>query len=227
MLRNRPMNFTATPLSVSDNPDRVLYIRKVFSLLMIGLLVAVGGGIVGMTPSMLSITAGHPFLSIIAMFGLIVWANRAAQGPNAQLVYYVFTFAMGLIIAPVIAVVTYKHGGPALVMQAAMLTAINFSALAAYTFVSKRDFNFMGGFLMTGLITVILAQLLNAFIFQSPAMASMMSWVVVALFNGFILYDLSRILHAAQTIPPTMAALNLFLDVFNLFLAILRILDRD
>jgi modulator of FtsH protease len=227
VLRNRSMSFTAVPLSVSGDPARVLYIQKVFGLLLVGLAVAVGGGIVGMQPSILPITAGHPILSMIAMFGLVIWASKAAEGPNAQTVYYIFTFGMGLIIAPVIAVVLYKHGGAGIVVQAAVLTAINFSALAAYTFISKRDFSFMGGFLMTGLITVIIAQLLNAFFFHSSAMVNMMSWVIVALFNGFILYDLSRILHSARTIPPTMAAMSLFLDVFNLFLAILRILDRD
>jgi FtsH-binding integral membrane protein len=47
------------------------------------------------------------------------------------------------------------------------------------------------------------------------------------LFNGFILFDLSRIINSGRQIPPTAAALALFLDIFNLFMAFLRILDRD
>jgi modulator of FtsH protease len=80
---------------------------------------------------------------------------------------------------------------------------------------------------MVGLVTMIAAILLNAYWLHSPLLGLVIPGILVLLFNGFILYDLSRILHSAERIPPTAAALALFLDIFNLFLAYLRILDRN
>ena len=108
-----------------------------------------------------------------------------------------------------------------------MLTGIDFLALVAYTWYSKKDFSFLGGFLITGLVTMFIAILINALFLQSSFMGLLIPIVIVVLFNGFLLYDLSRILHNPKGIPPTLAALSLFLDVFNIFLALVSILDRD
>jgi len=218
----------AVPLTVANNPVQVLYLRRVLSYLLLGMLVCVGGGVFAMSqPSLLALVAGHPFISLIALFALTFWAQSAANGPRAGLAYYVFTFAMGLLLAPVLYVVLSKAGGGQTLALAGVLTVTNSLALAAYAWVSKRNFSFLGGFLMVGLITMIVAQLLNAFWLHSPFMALAIPGVLVLLFNGFILYDLSRILHSPERLPPTVAALSLFLDVFNLFMAYLRILDRD
>lgn len=213
--------------SVSNDPARVLYLRQVFQYLFLGLLTAAAGTQVGMMPPVLRIVASSPWLSLFAMIGLVIWASKAANGPRAGIAYYTFSFFMGLIIAPVIAVTLQKYNGLSMLFQAGLLTSVNVLALGAYAWTSKRDFSFLGGFLMTGLITIILASLLNAFWLQSSMMGLLIPIITVFLFNGFILYDLSRILNSAQRIPPTAAALALFLDIFNLFMAFLRILDRD
>ncbi len=214
-------------MSLSNDPAQVLYIRQVFQYLMLGILTAAAGTQVGLMEPVLKIVATSPWLSLFAMIGLVIWAGKAANGPQAGLAYYVFTFFMGLILAPVIAVMLNKHGGITILVQAGVLTAVNVTALTAYAWTSKKDFSFLGGFLMTGLITIIIAGLLNAFWLQSSLMGLLIPIVTVVLFNGFILFDLSRIINSGRQIPPTAAALALFLDIFNLFMAFLRILDRD
>lgn len=226
-MRDQHFQLTAVPLRVVDSPLQVAYLRKVLSYLFIGLLVAAAGTQVGLMPPVLMLVAGHPFIGLFAMLGLVMWATRAADGPRAGTAYYVFTFAMGLLLAPVIFVTLSRVNGLQTLALAGGITAVNTLALAAYAWISKRDFSFLGGFLITGLITMIVAQLLNAFWLHSPLMESFVPVVLVLLFNGFILYDLSRILQQGRGIPPTAAALMLFLDIFNLFLAWLRILDRD
>ena len=62
---------------------------------------------------------------------------------------------------------------------------------------------------------------------QSTTMDLALSAIIVILFSGFILYDTSRILKNAHEIPPTLGALNLYLDFLNLFMAILRLLSRS
>ena len=98
-----------------------------------------------------------------------------------------------------------------------------------YVVFSKKDFSFMSGFLMVGLITVIIGSLLNMFLFQSPMMHFMMSGVGVILFSGFILYDTSNIMRYYATDEYISATLALYLDILNLFTALLSILglSRD
>lgn len=217
----------AVPLTVSGNPAQVAYLRRVLSYLLLGLLTACAGGLFGLQPPVLELVAGHPWIGLFAMLGLVMWATKASTGPKAGPVYYLFTFAMGLLLAPTLAFTLMKGNGGQTLALAGALTVANSLALAAYAWTSKRDFSFLGGFLMTGLITMLVATLLNAFWLHSPFMALAIPGILVLLFNGFILYDLSRILHHGRQIPPTAAALMLFLDIFNLFLAYLRILDRD
>jgi len=220
------LRFEAVPLKLVDSPAAVDYVRQVFGLVLLGLLAAAVGARVGMSAAVLPIVASSPWIGLFAMIGLVIWAGRAAHGPQAKPVYYLFTFAMGLLAAPIFAMTLAKAGGVRLLGTAALLTAVNVALLAGYASVSKRSFSFLGGFLFTGLLSMIGLSLLNGLWLQIPPLATMIAGVSVLLFNGFILYDLSRILHSPERVPPTAAALALFLDVFNLFLAFLRLLDR-
>jgi FtsH-binding integral membrane protein len=216
----------AVPLTVSDNPVQVAYLRQVLGLLLLGLFTAFCGGWFGMSPTVLPLVAGHRIIGMLGIFGLIMWAQAASTGPNAKIAYYVFTFGMGMLVAPVVAITLMKVNGLQTLTLAATLTIVNTLALGAYAWLSKRDFSFMGGFLIVGLITMVVAMLLNAWLLHSPFMGLAIPVVLVLLFNGFILYDLSRLIHQPRLLPPTVAALSLFLDIFNLFMAYLRILDR-
>jgi FtsH-binding integral membrane protein len=119
--------------------------------------------------------------------------------------------------------------GPSIATQAFALTAITFGGLTMYVVFSKKDFSFMSGFLMVGLITIVIGSLLNMFLFQSPMMHFMMSGVGVILFSGFILYDTSNIMRNYATDEYISATLALYLDILNLFTALLSILglSRD
>ena len=135
-----------------------------------------------------------------------------------------FTTVSGLTLGPLLYTV-----GPSIATQAFALTAITFGGLTMYVVFSKKDFSFMSGFLMVGLITVVIGSLLNMFLFQSPMMHFMMSGVGVILFSGFILYDTSNIMRNYATDEYISATLALYLDILNLFTALLSILglSRD
>ena len=87
---------------------------------------------------------------------------------------------------------------------------------------TKRDFSFMGKFLMIGLVLLILAMFANIF-FRIPAMSLAISGVAVLIFSGFILYDVNRIVRGGET-NYIMATLSLYLDIYNLFVHLLHIL---
>ncbi|MCA9785062.1 MAG: Bax inhibitor-1/YccA family protein [Calditrichaeota bacterium] len=222
-------NFADPALRDLSISERTSYIRKVFGLVLVGLLVAAAGAQVGMSPSILPLVAGSPFISFLLLIGMVIWAQKASNGPKAIPIFYGFTFVAGAVIAPVIYVTTHQLGGSQILANAMLLTGLNVVGLAAFSWFSKKDFSFLGGFLFIGLLTLIGAQLLNLFFFKSSSMVMATSIVGALLFNGFLLYDLSRVMNSSRQIPPTVAALTLFLDIFNLFLFILRIMggNRD
>lgn len=227
-MENR-FDYSGTAPAALGTDARLAYTRKVFGLVLVGLLAAAAGAQVGMSPVLLPLIGSSPFISFLALLGMVFWAQKAAEGPRAVPVFYGFTLVAGAVIAPVIYVTTNQLGGPQILANALILTGVNVTGLAIYSYVSKKDFSFLGGFLFIGLLTLIGAQLLNMFFFQSSSLVMATSIVGALLFNGFLLYDLGRVMNSDHYIPPTQAALTLFLDIFNLFLFILRIVggNRD
>ena len=111
-----------------------------------------------------------------------------------------------------------------------MTTAVTFVALTGYTFISRRDFSFLKGFVWTGLVAMIVLGLSNYFFFESPMLQMTLSGVGVLLFSAFILYDTSNILRDYPNNEYIAAALTLYLDVFLLFqhiLSLFGILNDD
>ena len=112
------------------------------------------------------------------------------------------------------------NGGD-IVMTALSMTGITFLGLSAYAISSRKDFSFMGGFLMIGLILVIVASLANIF-FAIPALSLAISAVGVLVFSGFILYDTSRMVNGGET-NYVMMTVSLYLNIYNLFMMLLHL----
>ncbi len=207
---------------------RLAYVRKVYSFFGLGLLTAASGTMITMgSPAMLNMVAMNPWITFFVMIGGIFFAKAMSNKPQMALpAMLLFTFISGASIAPMLYMIAsgYIPGtGPGLIYNALIITCLIFAALTTYVFLSKKDFSMMGASLTIGLFLVIGASLVNMFV-ASSTMDLALSVIIVILFSGFILYDTSRILKNAHGTPPTMAALSLYLDFLNLFLALLRIL---
>jgi len=124
--------------------------------------------------------------------------------------------------APILSVAAGFRNGGQLVAVAGGMTAAIFFAMAAIATVTKRDFAFLGKFLFVGLVVLIVASLANLF-FQVPAVSLTISAVAVLLFSMYLLHDVSRIVRGGETNYIT-ATLNLFLDVYNIFISLLQLL---
>ncbi|MEE2599328.1 MAG: Bax inhibitor-1/YccA family protein [SAR324 cluster bacterium] len=199
--------------------ERLVFIKKVYSLLALSMLTAAVGAYLGSGPLFL-LVAPNMMLFFILQIGLIFFASFAARKPGLNIIaLFSFTTVSGLTLGPLLARV-----GPTIAAEAFALTAITFVCLSAYVVYSKKDFSFMSGFLMTGLIVLVVGGLLNMFFIQSGMMHFVMSGASVLLFSGFILYDTSNILRYYGTDEHVSATLALYLDVLNLFIALLSIL---
>ena len=150
---------------------------------------------------------------------------RKNSRPVGYFFVYFFTFISGVTIFP--ALNHYINvGGPGLVMSAFGITTVIFAVLTAYAYFSKRDFSFLGGFLLVGVIALIGLAIVRIFV---PSLGVGMLGLSIAflgimIFSGFVLYDISKFKHGLANEMIPLAVLCLYLDFINLFLYVLQFL---
>jgi modulator of FtsH protease len=213
---------TAAQASVAE---RLGFIRKVYALFFIATLFAVGGVALGFIYTPLMVAAfEHPWMALFAMLGAVYGAQALRHKPGINLfALFGFTTLTGVIISPLLYIISRTN--PASIFQAGVLTVGIFGGLTAYVFISNKDFSFLRGMVTTGLIVIILAGLLNIFLVGSSAFSFAIAAATLLLFAGFVLYDTSNIIRRYPTNEYVAGALSLYLDAFNIFLALLRILN--
>ncbi|HKY06555.1 MAG TPA: Bax inhibitor-1/YccA family protein [Blastocatellia bacterium] len=214
---------TAAEAGVSE---RLGFIRKVYSLFFVATLFAIGGVMIGFAvPDVMILIARHPIITLMLMMGGVIGAQAVRHVPGVNLAaFFAFTTFTGVVISPFIYYVSVTN--PSSIFQAGVLTVGIFGGLTVYAFLSKRDFSFMRGMLFVGLIVVLLAGLLNVLALGSTGLGFAIACAALLLFSGYVLYDTSNIIRRYPTNEYVAGAMDLYLDAFNIFLALLRILNR-
>ena len=210
--------------AVAESQNRVL--RNTYWLLSLSMLPTIAGAYAGMQLNFLKLFAAAPVMAPLLMFGVMIGAlfgvtalRNSAWGVPAL---FGFTFIAGLMLAPILSVAAGFRNGGQLVALAGGMTAAIFLAMATIATVTKRDFSFLGKFLFIGLVLLIVASLANLFL-HVPAFSVTISAIAVLLFSAYLLHDVSKIVRGGETNYIT-ATLNLFLDVYNIFISLLNIL---
>ena len=210
---------------VRTGEERATLVRRTYALVLVSVLVTIVGVSFALSqPAVLQAVAQHPFLAFFAALAPLFIAGRvkAAFPMNIGFVL-LFNFAMGVMISP--AIFFYGSRQPGLIGQAAVLTIGAFGILTLYAFVSRRDFSAWGGFLMVGLWVLIGTMVLNIF-FQNAAVDLWLASVAVLLFSGLLLYDTWRLRNFYGPDEYVGAAVQIYLDLLNMFMAILRIMGN-
>ncbi|HHD82124.1 MAG TPA: Bax inhibitor-1/YccA family protein [Campylobacterales bacterium] len=159
------------------------------------------------------------FVLLMVFFGF----NLTRKNPTLHLMaLFVFTFALGVMIVPMLAMIIGQGNG-ALIGNAFLMTAVLFGALSLFAINSKSDFSSWGKPLFITMIVIFVASLVNIFFLQSPLMHVIVTAGVLLLFSLFTIYDTQNIANGAYE-SPVDAAVSLFLDFFNMFTAILQLL---
>ena len=200
-------------------------LRNTYALLGLSMIPTVIGAFIGMSLNF-AFAAQNPILftigMLVVMFGLFYGIKANSNSGVGVVLLLVLTLFMGVMLGPILQVALNLSNGAQLVGLAAGGTGLIFLTLAGIATTTKKDFSFMGKFLMVGIIMLIVASLANLF-FQIPALHLALSGVAVLLFSGFILYDVSRIVNGGET-NYIMATLAIYLDIYNLFVNLLQIL---
>ncbi len=176
----------------------------------------------------LDISRGMSLIMSLGALALIWFVlPRTANSGAGVGVVFAFTGLLGASLGPMLNHYLGLANGGQIVMQALGGTALVFFSLSAYVLTTRKDFSFMGGFLMTGLIVAIVAALgmmvAGFFGVNISGFHLALSAVIVLLMSGFILYDTSRIIHGGET-NYIMATTALYLDIYNLFTSLLHLL---
>ena len=167
-----------------------------------------------------------PIMSIVSTIGafvlfMFVLPRYAESGAGVALVF-AGTGLLGFGLGPILTFYLGLPNGPSIIATAMGGTAVIFLGLSAYVLTTKKDFSFMGGFLLVGIMVVLGAIIMNIFV-QMPALQITISAAIVLLMSGFILFDTSRIINGGET-NYIMATVSLFISIFNLFTSLLQLL---
>jgi len=155
---------------------------------------------------------------LIAMFVL----PRFANSPAGIGIVFLITGLLGFGLGPILTVYASLPNGSNIITLSLAGTGVIFMGLSAYALATRKDFNFLGGFLMVGFLLILLASLANIFL-QIPVMSLVISAAVILIMSGFILYDTSRIIHGGET-NYVLATIGLYMTIFNIFISLLQIL---
>lgn len=201
--------------NVLKNTYMLLGLTLAFSALTAGAAMAVGIG------------RGASLVCMLAAFGAMFMVHRNADSAKGLVWVFVFTGLLGASLGPMLSYYLSMANGPQLVMQALGGTAIIFFTLSGYALVSRKDFSFMGGFLLVGLVVAVLASIANIFL-AMPGLYLATSAAIILIMSGLILFDTSNIIHGGET-NYIRATVGLYLSVYNIFvnlLALLGIMDE-
>ncbi|MES2365802.1 MAG: Bax inhibitor-1/YccA family protein [Pseudomonadota bacterium] len=166
----------------------------------------------------------HPGLivTLVGYFGLLFLTSKFRDSAAGIGFVFALTGFMGYTLGPIISHYLGLPNGGQTVAMAMGLTAAIFLGLSGYALTTRKNFSYMGGFLMVGIIVGFVASLAAIF-FEMPALSLAVSAIFVLLMSGLILYETSNIIHGGEP-NYIMATVTLFVSIFNLFTSLLHLL---
>jgi modulator of FtsH protease len=162
------------------------------------------------------------WLTLLGYFGLLFLTARFRNSGLGLAMVFALTGFMGYTLGPLLNAYLSLSNGPQLVMMALAGTGVTFLALSGYALVSRKDFSFMGSFLMVGILVAFFGGL-GAYFFELSGLALAVSAMFVLLMAGLILYETSNIIHGGET-NYVMATVTLYVAIYNLFASLLHLL---
>lgn len=195
-------------------------IRNTYMLLSMTLLFSAFTAAIAMATNMPYMGA---LVTLGGYFGLLFLTSALRNSAWGLLSIFALTGFMGLTLGPLLnAYLQFFSNGSQLVMTALGGTGVIFVGLSGYALTTRKNFSFLGGYLMVGILTAFLAGI-GALIFGIPALSLAVSGVFILLMSGLILYQTSEMIHGGET-NYIMATITLYVAIYNLFTSLLHIL---
>ena len=166
----------------------------------------------------------HPgfIITLVGYFGLLFLTTKFRNSSLGIVCVFALTGFMGLTLGPIINMYLGLPNGTELVMNALGATAITFVGLSFYALSSRKDFSFLGGFIMVGVIVAFLAGI-GAYFLEMQGLSLIVSAMFVILMSAMILWQTSQIINGGET-NYIMATVTLYIAIYNLFTSLLHLM---
>jgi len=209
-------------LGSAEQRNRVM--RNTYWLLALSLLPTVAGAWLGVATGITKSLGGGLGMIVFlgGAFGFMYAIEKTKNSAAGVPVLLGFTFFMGLMLSRMIGMILGFNNGAQLIMTAMGGTAGVFFVMATLASVIKRDISGMGKWLFVGAMVVMVGGIINLFVGSTAGMMAM-SVAVIGIFSAYMLYDLKQIIDGGETNYIT-ATLALYLDLYNVFQALLSLL---
>lgn len=208
---------------------RLGFIRKTYAMFMVGLVIAALGVGAGMTVLKGVFWGLHPMIILVGFLVAQFACVAVARVPGVNVAAFsVFTFLEGLLLSNLVIATLLMKGievGTVNVATALAGTMLGFGGLTAYVFISRKDFNFLGGFLVFATLGMLGVGIFGIFMGLSPGMWIAYNGFGLLMAGAYVLYTTSNILHHYSERDWVLAALALFLDFVMMFVYLLRLLN--
>ena len=210
--------------SISRNEESILATNKVLknTYMLLAMTLIFSAATAGLSMTLKLPSMGF-IVTLVGYFGLLWLTTKFRNSSMGIVCVFALTGFMGLTLGPMLNMyISAFSNGSELIMTSLGGTGVIFLGLSGYALTTKKDFSFMSGFLMVGILVAFLAGI-GAMIFSIPALSLGVSAMFIMLMSGMILYQTSEIIHGGET-NYIMATVSLYISLFNLFTSLLHIL---
>ncbi|ORU94674.1 MAG: BAX inhibitor protein [Cycloclasticus sp. symbiont of Bathymodiolus heckerae] len=205
------------PKTLSLGINKVL--RSTYLLLSATLFFS---GVVAAVAMSLNLPSPGIVITLGGYFGLLFLTSKFKNSAVGIACVFALTGFMGYTLGPILNTYLSLANGGQIVMMAMAGTGTIFLGLSGYAISSRKNFSFIGGFVVVGIVVAFIAGLAAVFL-EIPSLSLAVSAMFVLLMGGLILYETSNIIHGGET-NYIMATVTLYVSIFNLFTSLLHLL---
>jgi len=206
--------------STALDPAVVKVLRNTYMLL--GATLAFSAAMAGVA---MAVNVPYLGLWMLLPYFLCLWMTEKNKNNSSGIVWvFALTGWLGFTIGPILNMYLALRGAEP-IMMALGSTALVFFASSAYVMTTRKNLNFMTGFLMTGMLVAFIAAIANIFL-QIPALALTISAAFALISTGMIMWQTSAIIHGGER-NYISATVTLFVMIYNLFLSLLHLFGMN
>ncbi|HSM27159.1 MAG TPA: Bax inhibitor-1/YccA family protein [Thioalkalivibrio sp.] len=212
------MAYTRAGTSVSETIRTNQVIRNTYLLLSLTLAFS---AVTAFTAMAIQAPPVHWIFMLAVLIGGPFAIHAVRNSIWGLVLTFAFTGLLGFFLGPILSLYLGLPNGSQIVGNAFGTTAVAFVALSAYALTTRKDFSFLGGFLIVGLVLALVAIVANLFL-AIPALSLAISAAVVLLLSAAILFDTSRMIHDPDANYIVMTV-SLYANLYVMFLHLLNL----
>ncbi|MBI6882834.1 Bax inhibitor-1/YccA family protein [Pseudomonas putida] len=163
----------------------------------------------------------HGLLMLVVFYALLFLIHKTQNSSWGIIFTFALTGLLGASLGPILNQVLHMSNGTAIIAQSLIMTGVTFVGLSLWVAKTRKDMDFLQGFLLVGFF-VLLTGVLVSFFIQATFLSLAISAGFVLFASASILFQTSQIVRGGET-NYVMATISLYVSIYNLFVSILSL----